>query len=154
MTTTYTVSLELTAEQAKWMKLMVKQQCPTAKFSKARAAVAKAAGDGKKPSVKDLPMDKPVYLTEQAEKAKAGTAFADRKKQVYKKLQGKTIAEMLKGKVTYQSKGKECRFGKKDLLMDYSKAKPFIRFGAEEESMGSESEHEESGSESEGEVEF
>lgn len=142
MTTTYTVSLELTAEQAKWMKLMVKQQCPTAKFSKARAAVAKAAGDGKKPSVKDLPMDKPVYLTEQAEKAKAGTAFADRKKQVYKKLQGKTIAEMLKGKVTYQSKGKECRFGKKDLLMDYSKAKPFIRFGDDEVSMGSESEHE------------
>ena len=150
MTTTYTVSLELTAEQAKWMKLMVKEQCPTAKFSKARAAVAKAAGDGKKASVKDLPMDKPVYLTEQAEKAKAGTAFADRKKQVYKKLQGKTIGEMLKGKVTYQSKGKECRFGKKDLLMDYSKAKPFIRFGAEEESMGSEDEHE-SGSESEGE---
>jgi len=148
MTTTYTVSLELTAEQAKWMKLMVKQQCPTAKFSKARAAVAKAAGDGKKASVKDLPMDKPVYLTEQAEKAKAGTAFADRKKQVYKKLQGKTIAEMLKGKVTYQSKGKECRFGKKDLLMDYSKAKPFIRFGAEEASMASEDEHE-SGSESE-----
>jgi len=142
MTTTYTVSLELTAEQAKWMKLMVKQQCPTAKFSKARAAVAKAAGDGKKASVKDLPMDKPVYLTEQAEKAKAGTAFADRKKQVYKKLQGKTIAEMLKGKVTYQSKGKECRFGKKDLLMDYSKAKPFIRFGDDEVSMGSESEHE------------
>ena len=142
MTTTYTVSLELTAEQAKWMKMMVKQQCPTAKFSKARAAVAKAAGDGKKASVKDLPMDKPVYLTEQAEKAKAGTAFADRKKQVYKKLQGKTIAEMLKGKVTYQSKGKECRFGKKDLLMDYSKAKPFIRFGDDEVSMGSESEHE------------
>ena len=154
MTTTYTVSLELTAEQAKWMKLMVKQQCPTAKFSKARAAVAKAAGDGKKASVKDLLMDKPVYLTEQAEKAKAGTAFADRKKQVYKKLQGKTIEEMLKGKVTYQSKGKECRFGKKDLLMDYSKAKPFIRFGAEEESMGSESENEESGSESEGEVDY
>ena len=97
MTTTYTVSLELTAEQAKWMKLMVKQQCPTAKFSKARAAVAKAAGDGKKVSVNDLPMDKPVYLTEQAEKAKAGTAFADRKKQVYKKLQGKTIEEMMKG---------------------------------------------------------
>ncbi len=147
MTTTYTVSLELTAEQAKWMKLMVKEQCPTAKFSKARAAVAKAAGDGKKPSVNDLPMDKAVYLTEHAEKAKAGTAFADRKKQVYKKLQGKTIEEMMKGKVTYQSKGKECRFGKKDLLMDYSKAKPFIRFGVED-SMGAES-GSESGSEEE-----
>ena len=153
MTTTYTVSVELTAEQAKWMKLMVKQQCPTAKFSKARAAVAKAAGDGKKPSVKALPMDKAVYLTEQAEKAKAGTAFADRKKQVYKKLQGKTIAEMLKGKVIYHSKGKECRFGKKDLLMDYSKAKPFIRFGEEEASMASEDEHE-SGSGSEEEADF
>ena len=154
MTSTYTVSLELTTEQAKALKLMVKQLDGTAKFSKARAAVAKAAGDGKKPSVKDLPMDKPVYLTEQAEKAKTGTAFADRKKQVYKKHEGKTIEEMLKEKITYKSKGKDCRFGKKDLLMDYSKAKPFIRFGEEEMSMGSESEHEESGSESEGEVDF
>ena len=145
MTTTYTVTMDLTGEQARALKLMVKQLDENAKFSKARSAVTKAVGDGKKQSVKDLPMDKPVHLTEQAEKAKAGTAFADRKKQVYKKHQGETIEEMLKEKITYESKGKTCHFGKKDLLMDYTKAKPFIMFGAEEEA--------ESESESEGEEE-
>ena len=153
MTSTYTVTMDLTGEQARALKLMVKQLDGGAKFSKARAAVTKAAGEGKKPSVKDLPMNKPVHLTEQAEKAKAGTAFADRKRQVYKKHQGETIEDMLKEKITYESKGKTCHFGKKDLLMDYTKAKPFIRFGEEEASMGSEDEHD-SGSESDCEAEF
>ena len=98
--------------------------------------------------MKDLPMTQVVYLTEQADKAKAGTAFDDRKRQVYKKHEGETIEEMLKEKLTYESKGKTCHFGKKDLLMDYKKAKPFIRFGAEEASPESE------GEETEGEGEF
>ena len=140
MTTTYTVTMDLTAEQARALKLMVKQLDGGAKFSKARAAVAKAEGEGKKASVKDLPMTQVVYLTEQADKAKAGTAFDDRKRQVYKKHEGETIEEMLKEKITYESKGKTCHFGKKDLLMDYKKAKPFIRFGAEEASPESEGE--------------
>ncbi len=148
MTTTYTVTMDLTAEQARALKLMVKQLDGTAKFSKARAAVAKVDGEEKKASVKDLPMTQVVYLTEQADKAKAGTAFDDRKRQVYKKHEGETIEEMLKEKLTYESKGKTCHFGKKDLLMDYKKAKPFIRFGAEEASPESE------GEETEGEGEF
>ena len=148
MTTTYTVTMDLTGEQARALKLMVKQLDEGAKFSKARAAVTKAAGEGKKPSVKDLPMNKPVYLTEQADKAKAGTAFADRKKHVYTKHEGETIEEMLKKKITYESKSKTCHFGKKDLLMDYTKAKPFIRFGEEEAtSMDEESESEGEGEE-------
>jgi hypothetical protein len=144
------MSGELAADHVKLVKAMMRSLNPEVQFSTSRAKT----GDLKrKPKVADLNMNAKVILTEEAEKARVGTAFQDRKK-IYTKHNGKTVEELVKLAIKYTSKGKELRFGKKELMMDSSlmKKKPFIKFitnGEEEESEG-----EASGSGSEAEVDF
>ena len=107
---------------------------------------AEASDMKRKPKVTDLDMTAKVYLTAEAEKARAGTAFQDRKS-IYKKNQGLSLKELVEKELTYTSKGKKVKFGKKELMMDSElmKKKAFIRFekaGAEAEEE-SESEEEE-----------
>ncbi len=138
MPTSLTIRGELASEHVKLVKALMKSLNGDVQFTTSKA---EASDMKKKPKVTDLDMTAKVYLTAEAEKARMGTAFQDRKS-IYKKNQGLSLKELIDKELSYTSKGKKVKFGKKELMMDSElmKKKAFIRFekagedNAEEES--------------------
>ncbi len=143
MPTSLTIRGELASEHVKLVKALMKSLNGDVQFTTSKA---EASDMKKKPKVTDLDMTAKVYLTAEAEKARVGTAFQDRKS-IYKKNQGLSLKELIDKELSYTSKGKKVKFGKKELMMDSElmKKKAFIRFekAGEEAEEGSEGEEEE-----------